>query len=1024
MGEQSGEQLQCVSTTNTKKKTEQIMRLPAPKIVTLLVCLAFVLLDRAQSFADYPDWTHSGSIYLLTTPEGANLPASAVEVNVPVLIHLHRDFFDFKAAKPDGADIRFSLDGENLAYQIEQWDPQAGTASIWVRIPKVLGNTRHELKIYWGNSAASSESNGQAVFNDSNNFLSVLHMDEALLDEVGTIKTKNVQTSTTGGRIGQARRLEVGQGIVCGEENEGFPVGASSHSTEAWIRPSQSNGRALAWGNEHSQGKVVMHFKSPPHVQMECYFSGADVSSLGLMPLNQWTHILHTYEKGDSRIYVNGELSNTSQTPNAPLAIKSPSRFYIGGWYNRFDFAGDIDEVRISRAVRSADWAKLQYENQKAMQTLSGLLVQPGKEFSVSSERATLAEGSQATFSAKALGAQKLYWSVVKDQRESVVAVDRFSYTFDAGRVAGETSVRLRCKAIYPDEVLIRDIDISIQEQIPEPVFTLEAPKRWDGRQKLEISPLISNLEAMKAAGAADFETQWEVGPFATINEKTTQKLILQRSQQSGKLRVTATLNNGGESVSQSVDIDVMEPDTDPWVTRKPARDEKPQQGQFYAREDRNVGILHYNGTLDPSIESKSNTVFLRLYADDKPVQTATGKLSEDRSYALSVELQPGLIQYRIEFGVDGERVLDSVDDLLCGDAYIIDGQSNALATDTGEKSPAETHPWIRSYAKPSGNPKENEGNLWVRPVWKAQEGKPDGQRAELGWWGMELAKRLVESQKVPVFMINAAVGGTRIDQHQRNPEDPTDVTGIYGRMLWRVEQAKLTHGIRAILWHQGENDQGADGPTGGFGWETYHPLFIEMAAGWKQDFPNVKRYYVFQIWPNSCSMGGRNGSGDMLREKQRTLPTLFSNMRILATLGVEPEGGCHFPLEGWGKFAQMVQPLIEQDFYGKETVGAITSPNLQSATLDRTRNVVRLQFDQPILWDESLAGEFYLDGVKGKVKSGSVSGGVLTLELAEPTTATKITYLKEIDWKQSRLLKGLNGLAALTFCNVEVILE
>jgi hypothetical protein len=57
-------------------------------------------------------------------------------------------------------------------------------------------------------------------------------------------------------------------------------------------------------------------------------------------------------------------------------------------------------------------------------------------------------------------------------------------------------------------------------------------------------------------------------------------------------------------------------------------------------------------------------------------------------------------------------------------------------------------------------------------------------------------------------------------------------------------------------------------------------------------------------------------------------------------------------------------------------------------------------------------------------VTSGSVSGGVLTLELAEPTTATKITYLKEIDWKQSRLLKGLNGLAALTFCNVEMILE
>ena len=34
-----------------------------------------------------------------------------------------------------------------------------------------------------------------------------------------------------------------------------------------------------------------------------------------------------------------------------------------------------------------------------------------------------------------------------------------------------------------------------------------------------------------------------------------------------------------------------------------------------------------------------------------------------------------------------------------------------------------------------------------------------------------------------------------------------------------------------------------------------------QMAAAWKTDFPNLKNYYVFQIWPNSCSMGGRDGS-------------------------------------------------------------------------------------------------------------------------------------------------------------------
>jgi len=55
----------------------------------------------------------------------------------------------------------------------------------------------------------------------------------------------------------------------------------------------------------------------------------------------------------------------------------------------------------------------------------------------------------------------------------------------------------------------------------------------------------------------------------------------------------------------------------------------------------------------------------------------------------------------------------------------------------------------------------------------------------------------------------------------------------------------------------------------------------------------------------------------------------------------------------------------------------------------------------------------------KDKVASGSVTGNVLTLKLKEPSTATKVTYLKEVAWSQDTLLTGVNGLAALTFCDV-----
>ncbi|HZZ79800.1 MAG TPA: hypothetical protein VFE62_14880 [Gemmataceae bacterium] len=47
----------------------------------------------------------------------------------------------------------------------------------------------------------------------------------------------------------------------------------------------------------------------------------------------------------------------------------------------------------------------------------------------------------------------------------------------------------------------------------------------------------------------------------------------------------------------------------------------------------------------------------------------------------------------------------------------------------------------------------------------------------------MELGRRLIETHKMPICLINGAVGGTRIDQHQRNadnPEDPTRLQKTY----------------------------------------------------------------------------------------------------------------------------------------------------------------------------------------------------------------------------------------------------
>jgi hypothetical protein len=242
----------------------------------------------------------------------------------------------------------------------------------------------------------------------------------------------------------------------------------------------------------------------------------------------------------------------------------------------------------------------------------------------------------------------------------------------------------------------------------------------------------------------------------------------------------------------------------------------------------------------------------------------------------------------------------------------------------------------------------------------------------------------------------------------------------MYGHMLWRVRNARLTHGIRAVLWHQGEADQGSDGPDGGYGWETYQNYFLNMSAAWKQDMPNIRHYYVFQIWPNGCSQGG--GHGDMLREVQRTLPRLYSNMDVMSTLGIRPGGGCHYPLTGWSEFARLMQPLIERDFYGKVPAASIMAPNLKQAYFTSNAKIaIALEFDQPVVWKDELVGQFYLDGVADKGIFGEAAGSVITLKLRETSAAKTISYLKEMNWTQEKLLMGANGIAALTFCNVPI---
>jgi len=996
------------------------MKLSIPNIIA-----AISLAIPTTAPAQYPGWQHAGSFYVLTTPEGANLPASTTEEGFPLLLRLDKDSFDFKQAQATGGDLRFAAAGKPLAYQIDTWDIASGMANIWVRIPTIKGNAHQKIDMFWGKSDAKGESDGKAVFNETNGYLSVWHLDDPANDATGILEGKDQGTTPVAGVIGQGRHFEPGKGISCGENITTYPTGSSPHSTEVWFKAAKSGDRIVCWGNGNPKAVVQMILGKPPHLFMDCYGAGVSLQADGRIPMNEWIHAIHTCKPGDSRLYVNGVLAGLSTNANAPLDIKSPAKMMMGGWGN-YVFNGDMDEVRVSKVARSADWVKLQYENQKAMQTLVGPLVRPGTDFAVSAKSISLLEGKSLTVIAKAGGARKLYWIIKRGTQETVAAIDRFSFTLDAGRVTGDSALTLQLKAVFANDVKTLEIPVTIKEDLPDPVYTLQAPATWNGRDSIEVVPRIANSQVLQAKGAANLNYDWSVSGLAVIKEEASGKLILKRSQNSGRLTVTAKASNGGTSVIQTIQIMVKEPAKEEWLRRNPDKDEKPVDSQFFARDDNNEGSLYYNGTLSDS----ADTVFLKLYADDKLVKTDIQKPKADKSYAFALKLKAGLVIYKVEFGTktgSTEKILQTVSNLVCGDAYLIDGQSNAVGynyegTDKRQDLTRTNSPWIRSFG---GNGEVGGDPLaggWGNAVVERLTPTSPDRIHFISVWGMALAKKLVEDTKIPVCILNGAVGGTRIDEHMpdhvktANKERP-----IYSNLRKRVVAARLTHGIRGVLWHQGEADQGFDGPDNCYGCVMYEKYWLDLTSAWKQDYPNIRHYYLFQIWPNACSQGGTRNS-DKLRDIQRRLSRLYSSLSVVPTLDIPSGANCHFKTDDYEKMGLAMAPLLERDIHGKAFRQPISSADLRKAGYATARNdEITLEFDQPVVWLDALASQFYLDGEAGKVASASVAGNLLTLKLAAPATAKTITYLTDRKWDPKTLLYGTNGLAALTFCEVPI---
>ncbi|OIN59678.1 sialate O-acetylesterase [Arsenicibacter rosenii] len=156
-----------------------------------------------------------------------------------------------------------------------------------------------------------------------------------------------------------------------------------------------------------------------------------------------------------------------------------------------------------------------------------------------------------------------------------------------------------------------------------------------------------------------------------------------------------------------------------------------------------------------------------------------------------------------------GEAVLDRVG---VGEVFIIAGQSNASGGLQPTPGASDDRVSVVDYA--DGDLTESRFPLVFS---KADAGRSVGPFNPLYIWGM-LGDRLVKRLNVPVLFYGAAYGGTnsevwKISANGQNPG------GQPGELLmpYRCIGAVLEHytrrtGVRAVLWHQGESDNGYRG--------------------------------------------------------------------------------------------------------------------------------------------------------------------------------------------------------------------
>lgn len=453
-----------------------------------------------------------------------------------------------------------------------------------------------------------------------------------------------------------------------------------------------------------------------------------------------------------------------------------------------------------------------------------------------------------------------------------------------------------------------------------------------------------------------------------------------------------------------------------------------PRELQLYPRDTNNRAVVPISGTMNARGYTK---IGVRVFREDSLVNVISQALVPTDSataFAFSpvIKAEPAEYAFRVFIYKNSDSTLvASTSRVVCGDVYILDGQSNALAlTDLDILYSFNfSDKYLRNVTYPyMGSP--------TQMSWYSAK-QPFGS---VGGYGLTLQRLILENFGIPTCVMNGGQGGTSIEALTiRDPINHANPITFYGDLYNRAKWAGVVKQTKAIIWKQGEEDAGSGLPG-------YPAKFAKLYNQFREDYGNA-RIYVGQI----NILANPTDSAAALRDFQRRTKYLFANVESIATVGTPGYDGVHYSGLAHQRLAYEQFRLIARDIYGSKDTLQINSPDIKKTFYNNRKDSITLVFDDQMqmVWKKDTTfynfatgaqiayrqqkDFFYLDGQSGLVTDGSAKGNRVTLSLKQPATAKKLRYLPAFfsdavsPFYDGPTLRNTRGMRAFSFDGVPI---